>query len=97
MRIRTAVAAFAELCLTTRLCDLNIDFTFKIGAKIRPILIFARNRIFIFEIVVFILIQSLQFHQFSIRPALFKERVVRAAFNDLAFVHHDNFVGVLNR
>jgi hypothetical protein len=23
MRIRTAVAAFAELCLTTRLCDLN--------------------------------------------------------------------------
>ena len=48
MRIRTAVAAFAELCLTTRLCDLSVDFTFKIGAKIRPVLIFARNGVFIF-------------------------------------------------
>jgi hypothetical protein len=49
MRIRTAVAAFAELCLTTRLCDLIIDLTFKIGAKIRPVLTFARNEGFIFK------------------------------------------------
>ena len=44
MRIRTAVAAFAELCLTTRLCDL----TFKIGAKIAPVFIFEQINAFIF-------------------------------------------------
>jgi hypothetical protein len=44
MRIRTAVAAFAELCLTTRLCDL----TFKIGAKIGPVSTFEQTLAFIF-------------------------------------------------
>jgi hypothetical protein len=43
MRIRTAVAAFAELCLTTRLCDLIVDLTFKIGAKIGPLLTFGQT------------------------------------------------------